>query len=139
VWGCGLADFSLFPMTPNILVLLLRGNHACDLHHCIRLAMAVPSPHVLAPAKLLNDDFLGSELIDDLRYDLRPVEGRTADHRSPACASKQQNLRKNEFVPGISVPAIDSDSIAFSHTKLVTAVLNNCVHPFEAPRRRSSQ
>jgi hypothetical protein len=93
--------------------------------------MAVPSPYVLAPAKLLNDDLLGSELVDDFPYDLRPVERRTADHRSAACARKQQNFGEDELVSGLPVAAIDSDSIAFSHTKLVAAVLNNCVHPLK--------
>jgi hypothetical protein len=92
--------------------------------------MAVPPAHILAAPELLNDDLLGSELVDDFPNHLRPVEGRIADHRIATLAREQQDLGEDKFVSGPSVTAIDPDPIAFAHTKLMAAVLNNCVHPF---------
>jgi len=91
--------------------------------------MAIPPTYILTSPELLNDDLLGSELVDDFPNDLRSVEGRIADHRTATLARNKQNLGEDEFVPGLSVTAIDTDPIAFADTKLMAAVLDYRVHP----------
>jgi len=91
--------------------------------------MAIPPTHILPAPEFLNDDLLGSELVDDFPNHLRPVEGGIADDRTAALAREKQDLGKDELIPGLSVTAIDPDPIAFADTKLMAAVLDNCIHP----------
>jgi hypothetical protein len=95
--------------------------------------MAIPAANVLTSPEFLNDDLLGSELIDDFANDLRPAQGRIADHRTSALARKKQDVGEDELIPGLTLPPVDPDPIAFADTKLMAAVLDYRVHPTRLP------
>jgi hypothetical protein len=109
-------------------------NQTGDLNHRKRLSMTVLAPYVLAPSKLLNDDLLGTELVDDLGGHLSPGEHWCPDFGGTVEAGHQQDFGKDELVTRFAVAAIDPDSITFTNAELMTAFFNDRVHPSETPR-----
>ena len=55
------------------------GVDAGDPDHGVGLAVAVAASHVLAATELLDDDFLGLVVLDDLADDAGPFEDGGAD------------------------------------------------------------
>jgi hypothetical protein len=91
--------------------------------------MAIASPDIFAPAKLLDDDFFGSELVDDFADDLGSFDiGGTDCRGSPFCRD-QQHSGKDELVAGLAWSTIDPNSVSLTDPELMAAVLKNCVHP----------
>src|SRR5262249_6590793 len=116
-----------------------RLAEARDLDDGIWLAVSVPTPHVLAAPKFLDDDLLGLELVDNLADDPGPFDHRGADRRAALSAAQEEHLGEDEFIPGLSIAPIDLNAIAFANPELMAPVLDNGVHPSFTPatdRRR---
>jgi hypothetical protein len=104
------------------------GN-AGDLDHRVGLAVTVAPAHIFAAAELLNDDFLGPELIDDFPLHTGAFHRGSSNRRSAILLGDQEDLREDQLVAGLADPAINPDSVPFTNPELMTAVLDNCVHP----------
>src|SRR5262249_16827306 len=66
-----------------------RGHNARDLNRCVRLAVPVSTPHVLAATELLDDDLLVAELVDDRGNDPRSLDNGSADRRTAGPRDEQ--------------------------------------------------
>src|SRR3954468_23747847 len=83
---------------------------------------------ILPPAELLDDDFLGAELIHDLGDDACALDDRGADGRAVG-AGDEQDLGEDEFGARFALAPIDDDPVSFADSKLVATVLKDRVHP----------
>jgi hypothetical protein len=110
---------------------VLGLNDARDLNHRKRLPMAVLAAHVLTPPKLLDDDLLGPELVDNLARHLGTLNRRHTNLCRPVLSRDQQDLRKDELVTRLAIAAVDPNPVAFTHAELMTAFFDYCVHTLE--------
>src|SRR3954447_26895519 len=94
----------------------------------MRLPVSLAAAIVFPPAKLLNDDLLGTELIDDLGDDSRPFHDGGADRRAVG-AGDEQDLGEDEFGARLALAPIDDDAVPLTDTELMAAVLKDRVHP----------
>ena len=108
-------------------------KYSRDLDHRVGLAMTVTPANIFAPAKLLDDDLLRPELIDDLGDHAGTVHCGSSDRGAAILLGDQQDLGKDQLVAGLAVTAVDPDSVPFTNPELMTAVLKNRVHPSKSP------
>jgi len=73
--------------------------------------------------------FFGFELVDDFADHLGAFHSGGADCRGTAYSRDEQDFGKNELVARLAGSAIDPDSVPCTDPELMTAVLDDSVHP----------
>jgi len=65
--------------------------------------------------------------------DASALDNGGADSRRTFARDKK-NLGEDEFASGLSLTPVDDEAVALPNPELMTAVLKDCVHPFDTPR-----